>query len=282
MASSQRISKHQFLTYLTRLEQGQPVNEPRLKRGAQQFGFDIDVLLSKAQREHVKKDACRYIGVDLEVLETWRASLETHHASARVQGASLGDSHNARVSGAMLTLRRRQAPHPVVILVEGDAVHFPRAPAERAIIVENLENFLALEDTLALLPSCGLSDAWQDADILFGSGNSVTNRLFTPLFQRYAEIGCLFDPDPGGVRMFDTLWRRGDLPPLRFLAPADLPDRLHASRRPINKAQRQILASQSASRSPAAPVAQLIRKTGKQLEQETYFLPAAAPPEDAS
>ena len=54
-----------------------------------------------------------------------------------------------------------------------------------------------LEETLALLPACGLASEWQDADTLFDSGNSVTNRLLTPLLRRYQEIGCLFD---GGLK----------------------------------------------------------------------------------
>ncbi|GHE19978.1 hypothetical protein GCM10017767_04990 [Halomonas urumqiensis] len=78
--------------------------------------------------------------------------------------------------------------------------------------------------------------AREGAIILYGCGNSITNHLLAPAFQQYLEIGCLFDPDIGGVRMCDTLYQRGDLPPLHFLAPADLPACLEASLRTIDSA----------------------------------------------
>ncbi|EWH01953.1 hypothetical protein [Halomonas sp. BC04] len=141
------------------------------------------------------------------------------------------------------------------------------------MIVENLENFLNLAGTLALLHQCGLGSVWQEADILYGSGNSITNHLLTPVFQQYREIGCLFDPDPGGIRMCDTLYQRGNLPPLHFLAPADLLERLATSTRSIDKRQREQLATHMRRSPPCAHVGELIFKTGKQLEQETYLIP---------
>lgn len=282
MASHRRITRSQFLGYLNKLENGDPVHQRHFLRGANELGFDPDELLNGARREFEKKDSCRYVGCNLEVLKAWRDALEARHESARIDGASLGNSHNARVSGAMLTLRSRQQRHPQVILVEGNNVHVPTATARYAVIVENLENFLALDATLSLFPSCGLSPQWQDADVLFGSGNSVTNRLLTPVFQRYQEVGCLFDPDPGGIRMFDTLYQRGDLPGLRFLAPSDIEARLSGALCRITTAQRQELAALMERTPPIARVAALIRQYGRHLEQETYLIPARPLPEDAS
>ena len=243
--------------------------------------MDFEELLRGTQRQHVIRDQVRYLHLDLAMLNQWKAAVSVQHATPRIDQAALGNSHNARVSGVMLTVRSRRQPHPQVVLINAKGTidaGTAGPPAERAVIVENLENFLNLPGTLALLPECGLGPEWQDADILYGSGNSITNHLLTPAFQQYREIGCLFDPDIGGVRMCDTLYQRGDLPPLHFLAPADLPARLESSLRTIDKGQREQLAMHIRRSPPCAHVGGLIFKTGKHLEQETYLIP---PPSNA-
>ncbi|WP_168014556.1 hypothetical protein [Halomonas salinarum] len=287
MVSHRRINRTQFLGYLTKLEQELPVPEPKLRQAAYQFGLMIGDLLDGAERQHVKRDLVIYSGISSAVIDQWRAAVGVEHASPRIDQAALGNSHNARVSGAMLTVRNRRQPHPQVVLVDAQGTidaGTAAPPAERAVIVENLENFLDLTGTLALLPECGLGPEWQEADILYGSGNSITNHLLTPAFQQYREIGCLFDPDPGGIRMCDTLYQRGDLPPLHFLAPADLIERLAASTRVIEKGQREQLAMHMRRSPPCAHVGGLIFKTGKHLEQETYLIssPSTAESPDES
>ena len=280
MTSPRRVSHSQFLGYLDKLRDGQPVNEPHFLRGAEQFDLDISEL--GAERVFVKGNLCRYLGCNPEVLQAWQRKLAEPHVSPRVNGASRGHSHGAQVSGAMLTVRNRHQRHPQVILVEGHRMQFPGLPARYAVIVENLENFLELDATLQLLPACGLPEAWQDADILFGSGNSVTNQLLTRVFQCYHEVGCLFDPDPGGVRMFDTLYQRADMPALRFLAPEDIEERLKGACNRITSQDRQGLATYMQRTPPVARIAGLIRQHGRHLEQETYLIPATPASKDAS
>ena len=275
MAEYRRISRAQLLGYLNKLEQEAPVPEPKLHQAAHQFGLMIGDLLKGAKRQHVKRDLVIYTGIDHSAISQWKASIDVEHASPRIDHAAQGNSHNSRVSGAMLTVRNRRQPHPQVVLVDAQGTidaGMTTPPAKRAVIVENLENFLNLTCTLELLPDCGLGPEWQDADILYGSGNSITNHLLTPAFQHYQEIGCLFDPDIGGIRMCDTLFQRGNLPPLYFLTPADLPARLEASLRTIDKDQREQLAMYIRRSPPCAHVGRLIFQTGKHLEQETYLI----------
>lgn len=275
---ARRISRSQLLGYLDKLSREEALPEPRLHQAAEQFALDIDQLLVNATRLHVRRDLVRYLGVDQDLLVQWQRMAEERHEVPRIDQSSLGNSHGARVSSAMITVRSARQPHPRVVMVndQGEiSAPWGSTPAARLVIVENLENFLSLDGTLSLLPACGLSPAWQDADILYGSGNSITNILLTPFFQQYQEIGCLFDPDPGGIRMCDTLHQRGDLPPLSFLAPADLRERLSASTREINMKQRQQLAIHIRRSPPCAHVGRLIRTTGKHLEQETYLLPVS-------
>lgn len=273
---ARRISRSQLLGYLDKLSREEALPEPRLHQAADQFALDIDQLLATATRLHVRRDLVRYLGVNQDLLVQWQRMAEERHEVPRLDQSSLGNSHGARVSGAMVTVRSARQPHPQVVMVtdKGEiSAPLGSTPAARLVIVENLENFLSLDGTLSLLPACGLSPVWQDADILYGSGNSITNILLTPFFQQYQEIGCLFDPDPGGIRMCDTLHQRGNLPPLYFLAPADLRERLSASTRELTMKQRQQLATHIRRSPPCAHVAGLIRSTGKHLEQETYLIP---------
>lgn len=273
MSAKHRIGKRRFLGYLHKLAAGEGVDEVAFKRGMAELGLDEQALLAGARREFVRGRTARFHGYCQATLNDWVEWLEETHASKRIAGARLGNSHQARVSGAVLLMRRHDQRHPQVILVEGDTPHFPVPPAPRALLVENLENFLALEATLTLLSECGLGAEWQQADVLYGSGNSVTNRTLTPALQRYQAIGCLFDPDPGGIRMCDTLFRRGNLPPLQFVAPNDLEDRLQRAAAPrlISPAQRQELSRYISRTPPVAKVAELIRRRGRSLEQETYL-----------
>ncbi|WP_166256221.1 hypothetical protein [Marinobacter salicampi] len=275
---ARRISRSQLLGYLDKLSREEPLPEPKLHQVAAQLGLPIDQLLANATRSHIRRDLVRWSGVDQEALAQWQRVAGERHEVARVDQSLMGNSHGARVSGAMVCLRSVRQPHPQVVLVndQGEISAAPGStPAARLIIVENLENFLSLDGTLSLLPACGLSPAWQEADILYGSGNSITNSLLTPFLQQYQEIGCLFDPDPGGIRMCDTLHQRGGLPALYFLAPGDLRERLSASTRELNMKQRQQLAIHIRRSPPCAHVGGLIHTTGKHLEQETYFLPVS-------
>jgi len=272
-----RISRSQLNGYLDKLTKEEPVPELKLRQAAAQFGLDIEHLLAGSSRMHIKRDLVRFLSPNKAALEQWREAAEAQHASPRIDQAAMGNSHNARVSGALVTVRSKRQPHPQCIMVDAQgtiATPPGTAPAERLVIVENLENFLNLDGTLALLPSCGLGPEWQEADILYGGGNSITNHLLTGVFQQYREIGCLFDPDPGGIRMCDTLYQRGKLPPLRFLAPADLEERLATSSRGLSMDQREQLATHIRRSPPCAHVGGLIYTTGKHLEQESYLLSA--------
>ncbi|BCB07242.1 hypothetical protein HHSLTHF2_11320 [Vreelandella venusta] len=108
MVTHRRISRTQFLGYLKKLEQEAPVPELKLHQAARQFGLMIDDLLDGAERQHVKRNLVTYTGIAPGVIDQWRAAVDVEHASSRIDQAALGNSHNARVSGVMLTVRSRR------------------------------------------------------------------------------------------------------------------------------------------------------------------------------
>jgi len=154
---ARRISRTQLLGYLDKLSREEPLPEPKLYQAADQFGLSIDQLLANATRSHIRRDLVRYSGVDQDTLLQWQRMAEERHAVARIDQSIMGNSHGARVSGAMVNVRSSRQPHPQVVMVndQGEISAPPESsPAARLIIVENLENFLSLDGTLS--PSVSL------------------------------------------------------------------------------------------------------------------------------
>jgi hypothetical protein len=100
---ARRISRTQLLGYLDKLSREEPL--PKLYQAADQFGLSIDRLLANATRSHIRRDLVRYSGVDQDTLLQWQRMAEERHAVARIDQSIMGNSHGARVSGAMVNVR---------------------------------------------------------------------------------------------------------------------------------------------------------------------------------
>lgn len=258
------ITRKQLLRYLDKIEAGDPVPEQRFLLGLRHFDLAEEALLRQAIRCPQRGSNVIYSNVDIALITAWKAELQPGETTyARVNRALDGSSHSVNVSGAMLTMWNRHLSHPQIVVATSEDTIMPPGIVlgRRALIVENLENFLHLESTIALLPSCQLTEEWQDADVIYGAGNSVTNHLFTPFLQGYDVIGCLFDADLGGIRMFDTLYQRQQLPTLHFITPHDLPERLRASTRRISASDKVKLSTYMQRTPPIIHAAALIRET---------------------
>ena len=51
----------------------------------------------------------------------------------------------------------------------------------------------------------GLNFSLENTDLLYGSGNQVTNQLNQEFLNRYEAILCFFDYDLGGLKIFKAL-----------------------------------------------------------------------------
>ncbi|WAB91872.1 DUF2220 family protein [Pseudomonas citronellolis] len=191
----------------------------------------------------------------------------------RVGAALDGDSHRVSVSGTYLLIRSQPQPHPVVALYEAGCWHAPRPARSVGVIVENLENFLNLERTLALITSL-LHRAPAEIELIYGSGNQVTNRLNTAFLETFSELHCLFDVDPGGLRMYATLRKQMPTVPLRFLAPADVEQLLRRSRYSLSEQGSQDILQYAGLSPETDQLIHHMRRQNSVLEQETYLLTA--------
>ncbi|CAO3308132.1 DUF2220 domain-containing protein [Pseudomonas asiatica] len=268
--------------YLIKIRAGEPINLEALFNRLLACGITGSEASRILVGQRLPRGAARY-AVIIQDEEAFAQLLERFTPSkiaGRVGAALDGNSHRAGVSEAFLLLRSEQNPHPIVAITEEGHWLAPRPLAKYAVIVENLENFLRFSETLAFLREL-LPAAATDVEIIYGSGNQITNRLNGPLLARFQALYCLFDVDLGGLRMFKTLKALVASQPIHFLTPEDIPSRLARSKFVLSSLQRQELFAYY--RNLSAETDMLIahmRAAGKTLEQETYLAPSHRDVED--
>lgn len=195
----------------------------------------------------------------------------------RIGAAFDGDSHTVAVSSSLLITRSVAQPHPSVVVLSEHAWMSPNAPRSAALLVENLENFLALEQTLALVADCGVVELTDDLDIIYSAGNQITNRLNIPFLSQYQSLYCLFDADLGGLTMYRSLLSAlPDKPRVVFAYPSDIAHRLGASRYLLSQQSRQDLLEFVGLSKETNELIGLMRDSQRALEQETYLTPITA------
>lgn len=190
---------------------------------------------------------------------------------SRQQAALYGDSHRIKVSGSYLLLRHIQQPQPVVVWFEGDQVHCPVVQSRAALLIENLENYIALNQVKALLDQCGIAADIHQLDIIYASGNRVTNKLHQPFFREYEQILCLFDVDVGALKMYQSLCQLLPDVELNFIYPQDVAARLAASERRMSSKERADLLNYQGISAELDQLIQWMRYSGTKLEQEAYL-----------
>lgn len=263
-------AKTRLSTYLEKIDQFKPINYSVFDKLLAELGyselkrrslFRVELVGSKSYRVHI---------LDEEGFQELQLRHGDHSYSNRHFAALAGDSHRVSVSGACLLLRSQSEPHPQVVLFDGTEWHSKVVLTTSALLVENLENFLAFEKTLQLLPDCGWTPS-NSVDVLYAAGNQITHAILQPFLCCYSEINCLFDPDLGGIHMFRTLHQRMPQHSMRFLYPKDIEERLIASNRLLKAEDREELIEYLGFNDEVDRLIKILRKTKRSLEQETYL-----------
>jgi hypothetical protein len=143
--------------------------------------------------------------------------------------------------------------------------------ADTILLVENLENFIALQATIDLLVSWGIDIKPHQLDIVFGAGNQITNQLHNSFLRQYRRVYCLFDLDPGGIRMFCSLLSQLSSESLCFVLPVDLESRLQKSELHLSAEERTELLRYTGQAPEIDLLINQLRVSQRKLEQETYL-----------
>lgn len=263
--------------YLSSITAGHPINFEAFAKELSKHGKGAGYLFDTFSTSKLGK--CSY---QVAVLREDRfAELIREHAPSEITGrigaAFDGNSHTAAVSGSLLITRSLAHPHPCVVLLSKHGWDAPNTLRPAALLVENLENFLALEQTIDILADCGVAEQSKDIDVIFSAGNQITNRLNAPFLSQYQRLYCLFDVDLGGLTMYRTLLK--GLPEghgVVFVFPADIAHRLCASKYSLNQQARQDLLEFVGLSKETNEMIGLMRDSHRALEQETYLMPATA------
>ncbi|MHC8394091.1 hypothetical protein ACYZT8_10580 [Pseudomonas sp. LB3P93] len=273
VSQSTRDAMSRIYTYLNSISSGQPINFEAFAKELKKHGKGAGYLFDTFSTSKIGKSSYQ-----VAVLREDRfAELIREHAPSEVTGrigaAFDGSSHAAAVSGSLLITRSVVHPHPSVVLLSKHGWEAPNTLRPAALLVENLENFLALKQTVDILADCGVAEQSESFDVIFSAGNQITNRLNMPFLSQYQRLYCLFDVDLGGLTMYRTLLR--GLPDghrVVFVYPDDIADRLSASKYSLNEQTRQDLLEFVGLSKETNELIGLMRDSQKALEQETYLM----------
>ncbi|WP_305908090.1 hypothetical protein Q9L42_012380 [Methylomarinum sp. Ch1-1] len=266
MAFDERIAH-----YLDNIIAAKPVNFDRLRQLLNRQGYDDQTLFKIFAVDKTSRSRYRISILDRRLFAQLQADFPVYPVNDRVSAARAGDSHKRPVSRAMIILWPSQQEHPVVVINDADGINTPMALAKRLLIVENQENFVQKQRTLAFLRHQYADFADIELDIAHGAGNAITNRLNKAFFDRYQRIDCLLDLDLGGLEIFANLHKLTDHARLHFMLPPCAEKLLAQSKLKLAEKHLPALRKHHDHYPALRPAIELIVRQQRMLEQEMYL-----------
>jgi hypothetical protein len=257
--------------YLAKIESKTPVNFTVFARLLEAEGFSYEKVLSIFSVTKINKTRYDVAIKNDQVFSELQIKFPKQYVLDRVSAANAGNSHRHPVSKSMLIVWSYQSDHPVVILNSADFISTPVTPSHNLLIVENQENFVQKENTLDFLIKEIPEFSDEHLDVVFASGNAITNKLNKTFFNHYSRIDCLLDLDIGGLEIFQSLDKLTQHPKLNFLVPACAEKLLLESKNNLEEQHLPRLRKLAASCPKLEQPFKLIAKTRKLLEQEIYL-----------
>ncbi len=261
----------QISNYLDKIKQGKAINFDNFLKKLQVEGYDDRTILNTFSTHKLSKSRYHVEIIDQEHFAQLQHNFPDFTITDRVSAAQAGDSHKHPVSQSMIILWSHHQNHPVVILNDADGIKAPVTLGQRLLIIENQENFVQKDQTLAFLKQ-QIADFNDEAlDIAHGSGNAISNRLNKAFFNRYQQIDCLLDLDIGGLSTFANLAELTSHPQLHFLLPPCADQLLASSKLALQNKHRAALCKFKQTYPALQPAIDLMIHHKKMLEQEMYL-----------
>lgn len=139
-----------------------------------------------------------------------------------------------------------------------------------AVIIENRQLFLNWTQTKAFLETqCQFSSS--NYDVIFGSGNDISNSLHREFLSSYRKLYVCSDIDLGGVTITSNLIKLLPDVLIEFVMPDDIEDRLNQVAGFIKPKTVSDIRHICAHHAELDAVCKIITKTHKTLEQESYL-----------
>ncbi|PKI02510.1 hypothetical protein [Glaciecola sp. 33A] len=233
----------------------------------------IDVSYTKQDIQASKIGNTLYL---LTLSEGLQSQLEKYvliNNEDRVSASLHNNSHSKKVSGSWLVVRSaRNQPELRMVDKHGNMSNEDSA-FQTAIIVENKENFLRINETaLFLSKSCDIpSSVVARSLFIFADGNQITNSLHKAYLQQFDLIYCFLDVDVGGLQIASNLMRLLPDSNVTFLTPIDIKKRLHNVPVIANPKDIERVIAIGQEQPSLALIASYIKQAQRVLEQESYL-----------
>jgi hypothetical protein len=190
---------------------------------------------------------------------------------SRAEAAIGYNSHGVGVDGSLLMVRNSEDTHPQVIMIVGGEVVTPRPLKPEVLIVENLQNFLSLSETLSFVERHSEINA-SHVDVIWGNGNGINNALHTELLNTFKQTWWLTDADLGGLTIMATALNNLPTEKFNIIVPIDIELRLQRHGKKIASDKRAEVIVLASKHPILVPMAKAIIDTHRHLEQESYLL----------
>ncbi len=255
--------------YIEKIEKGEPLNYSAFLRVLEKEGMSQVFVREKIRvSRQGGRSLYRVDYIDDSFLDSIKSRVVTQDMS-RADAALNNKSHAVRVNGSFI-LRRVGLVHPEVVIIDAEGGFFPPTKNRKALVIENRQNFLSIESTIAFLKKhCGITIT-EEWDLLLGAGTEINNHLHERYLSSYSNIYMLLDLDVGGLKLAKTLAAHTPAADHYFILPQDINLRLATV---VGKASQEVIEQVfQMGRIPFLyHAARSIIKQKKILEQESYI-----------
>jgi hypothetical protein len=261
----------QISKYLENIKSGKPINFDSFCKQLLQQEYDTQTILKIFWTQKVSRSKYQVSIIDEERFARLQADFPDYAITNRVSAALAGDSHKHPVSQAMIILWPNRQSHPIVVLNDVNGLKSPVTLCQRLLIIENQENFVQKNESLAFLKHQFPGFNIEELDIAWGSGNAISNRLNKAFFNHYQHIDCLLDLDIGGLKTFANICELTSHPRISFLLPFSAEEQLKNSKIDLQNEHLPDLRKYHENYPPLRPAIEVMIRHKKMLEQEIYL-----------
>lgn len=261
-----------LLKDLENIQQKKSVDWPAIRNRLSRSGIDRKLINQAVTAKFYSEKTYIVKIIDTIAFDKIVQYCQPVDKSSRASASKTGNSHLARVNGALLVATTHQSVNPYVHVFK-NACPIPIPPKQHAVIIENLECFLYYQNTYQFMNQlCAISHDIDDIEFIFAAGNSISNKKITPyLIQFTGEIFCLLDIDIGGLRTYKALLDNGlSITNTHFVIPNDIDKRLQSSRKKASETELHKLNKYLGISDQIDGLIRLIHQYQTTIEQESY------------
>lgn len=262
----------QLNSYINEIKQGKPIFLAKFSRLISQLSLSHDFSPSDITARKIKNQLYVVLNIN-EILWQELQSLATDVGEDRISAARQNLSHNYKVDGSILIARKR-LQHPKVVLFDRNGNYqYPDELSLTGLIIENRQNFISTEQTLAFLQSYTEFNPpnINEIDIIFADGNEISNSLHKKFLECFGHLYLSLDLDLGGLKIAKNLISLLPEKHITFLLPKDIQQRISNVVKTQTPKYLNEVMDIGIDCPQLAPYAKLIKDNQRILEQESFL-----------